>query len=562
VDAASEVARALPVAGAGGGSWVAVLYEPASLNVAAWFVAGAAAIGVSACLRVLAAWTGEQHAMAVSDHVHARLHDKLLGVDLAFFDDNGDQNRLHLAQSQAMTRPVSVMNSLFQLTQGATGFLGVLVVLAGLHPLVALTLAMAGGPALLFRLRRGERLYEWRRNLAPLEREAGYFHGLLTGSERAKEMRMQGHGAYCRERFEAVRARLRDERRLWRRYVLSRELAMQLVMLTIAAALLLWITNRMLAGAITLGALVMYAQAVQRGQGQLGLLVGAVVDVYQSALFLQAFDELMDLPARVSAPAIPRALPLPIRRGIVLEGVEFTYPGADRPALRGVNLTLRPGECVGLVGANGAGKSTLAKLICRLYDPTAGRIMADGVDLRELDPVAWRRRLGALFQDFGCYQLTAAENIWIGDPRGTAADARVAAAAQRVGLDEVARMWPQGLATPLGRRLGEGTEPSAGQWQRLALARTLLRESELLILDEPTSALDPQTQDSVVRALRAATAGRMVLVISHRFEMLSWVDRVIVLGDGAVVEQGTVAALRAGHGEFARLFGAWSQGAA
>lgn len=555
VDAATAVVHALPGETAThGGAWQAMLHNPAGQGVAIWFVVGAVAMGANACLHALAAWIAEQHAMAVSDRVHLSLHAKLQTVDLAFFENSGDQDRLHLAQAQAMTRPISVLHSLFQILQGAIGFLGVLVLLATLQPLVALALALAGVPALCFHLHRSRRIYEWRRELAPLEREAGYFHHLLTDGDYAKELRLQGHGDYCRARFAAVRTRLREARLVWRRYVLSRELAMQFVMLAITAALLLWMTGRLLAGALTLGALVMYVQAVQRGQGQLGMLVGAVADIYQSALFLQAFDELMRLPTHIVAPATPCAIPAPIRKGIVFEHVQFIYPGTDRTVLRDLTFTLRPDEHVALVGANGAGKSTVVKLLCRLYDPTAGRILVDGIDLRELDPAAWRQRIGVLFQDFGRYQLTVAENIWLGDPRGTAADPRVAAAAQRTGLDELIKNWPQGLDTPLGRWLRSGTEPSAGQWQRIALARAMLREADLLIMDEPTSALDTRTQNDVIRLLQAAAAGRMTLVVSHRPEMLAWTPRVIVLREGTVVEEGSPSALLAGKGEFARLF--------
>ncbi|MEI6515882.1 MAG: ABC transporter ATP-binding protein [bacterium] len=555
VDAAAAVVQALPGGRAsGGGAWNALLHNSAGQEVAAWFVVGAAAMGANACLRALAAWIGEQHAMAVSDHVHDRLHRKLLSVDLAFFENSRDQDRLHLAQAQAMTRPISVLDSVFQMLQGAVGLAGVLVLLSTLHPLVAGVLALAGVPALFFRLQHGQRLYEWRRDLAPLEREAGYFHHLLTDGDYAKELRLQGHGGFCRARFEAVRARLREARLVWRRAVLSRELAMQFVMLAIVAALFLWMTGQLLAGALTLGALVMYVQAVQRGQGQLVTLVAAGVELHQSALFLQAFDELMALPGRVVAPAAPRAVPAPLRRGIVFEQVEFTYPGTARPVLRGLSFEIRPNEHVALVGANGAGKTTLVKLLCRLYDPTAGRILVDGVDLRDMDPAAWRRHIGVLFQDFGRYQLTVAENVWIGDPQGSPEDPRIAATVERAGLDEVLKIWPQGLATPLGRWLHEGTEPSAGQWQRIALARAMLRDAGLLIMDEPTSSLDASTQREVIRMLQTAATGRAVLMVSHRPEMLAWTQRVIVLRDGAVVEEGPEALLRNGHGEFSRLF--------
>jgi ATP-binding cassette subfamily B protein len=239
---------------------------------------------------------------------------------------------------------------------------------------------------------------------------------------------------------------------------------------------------------------------------------------------------------------------------VVFENVGFTYPGTERPVLRDLSFTLRAGERLALAGANGAGKSTVVKLLARLYDPNAGRILVDGIDLREFDPAEWRRRIGVLFQDFGRYQLSAAENIWIGDPQGSAADPRIADAACRVGLDDTVRQWPQGLATPLGRWLHEGVEPSMGQWQRLAIARAVVRDADLLVMDEPTSALDPHTQRDIFRLLKDAAAGRMTLLVSHRPELLELADRIIVLHDGAVAEEGTAVTLQAGTGEFARIF--------
>lgn len=557
VDAAGEVYRAAPREGgrlmelAG-----QIMRDPHMRGVALWFMVGAAVMAALAVLRAVLAWVAEQHAMAVSDHVHGLLHRKLAEVDLAYFENVAEQNRLHLVQEQAMTRPVGALDALYQLLRSGVSLLGVLALLAVLHPLLPVILLLAGVPALALRLRRSRRLYEWRRGLAPLEREAGYFHRILTAGEWAKEIRLQGHGSYCRGRFESVRRRLRAARLVWRRRILGEELAMQFLNLAIAAALLLWMTGRLLGGALTLGALVMYAQAVQRGQGQAGNLTSALFNMHQASLFLASFEELLGLPTQVKAPPAPRPVPAPLRQGLAFEHVSFAYPGTGREVLRDVTFTLRAGERLAVVGANGAGKSTLVKLIARLYDPTAGRILADGIDLREFDPAEWRRRVGVLFQDFGRYQLTAAENIWIGDPSGAgaAADSRIAAAAGRAGLEEIIAAWPAGLATPLGRWLHEGIEPSMGQWQRIALARAFLRDAGLLVLDEPTSALDTRVQRDILDRLRSAAAGRTTLVVSHRPEMLAWAQRAVVLRAGEPVEIGTVEELRSHRGEFSRLF--------
>ena len=556
VDAASAVSIGTSARQATGlADFLAYLgQDPESRAVVFWFVAGAAVMAGMAILRTMVAWVAEQHAIAVSDHVHGLLHAKLSEVDLSFFENTGEQDRLYLVQEQAMTRPVGVLGGLFRLMQGAVGLVGVMLLLAALEPWLVLVLVLAGAPGLMLRMFRSRRLYEWRRGLAPMEREAGYFHRLLTTIDSAKELRLQGQGDFFRARFRSVRKRLRESRLAWRRKVLGEELAVQLFSLLVAAGILLWLTGQLIGGAIALGSLVMYAQAVQRSQGQLGMLVSALVEIHQSSLFLTAFHELLNESASVSSPPAPQSIPSPVQTGVVFENVGFIYPGTDRPVLKNLSFTLSAGERTALAGANGAGKSTIVKLLARLYDPTSGRILVDGVDLRELDLAEWRRRVGVLFQDFGRYQLSVAENIWIGDPQGAADDPRIALAAHRVGLDETLRQWPEGLATPLGRWLHEGVEPSMGQWQRLAIARAVVRDADLLVMDEPTSALDPRTQRDIFHLLREASADRMTLIVSHRPELLEFADRIIVLRDGAVAEEGPAATLLAGGGEFSRIF--------
>ena len=528
--------------------------DQSSRLIVFWFVAGAGVMAAMAFLRAVIAWVAEQHAIAVSDHVHGLLHARLANVDLAFYENTAEQNRLHLVQEQAMTRPIGALGGLFRLMQGTVGLVGVMVLLAALEPWLAVVLVLAGGPGLLIRMIRSRKMYEWRRGLTPMEREANYFHRILTTIDYAKELRMQDSGGFCRQRFEAVRKKLRAARLAWRKRVLGEELVVQLFALFIAAAILLWLTGELVGGVITLGSLVMYAQAVQRSQGQVGVLTSALVEIHQASLFLSAFDELLAEKPEVDAPLQPQPVPMPVKNGIEFDDVTFVYPGTDRPVLKHLSFRINIGERLAVAGANGAGKSTLVKLLARLYDPTTGAIRVDGVDLRELDPVEWRKRVGLLFQDFGRYQLTAAENIWIGDPSGNPDAACIAAAAGAAGLEETVSAWPAGLNTPLGRWLHEGVEPSMGQWQRLAIARSMVRDSRLLVMDEPTSALDPKTQRDIFQLLEKASADRMALLVSHRPELLRMADRIIVLKDGAVVEEGTMESLQSGSSEFARLF--------
>jgi ATP-binding cassette subfamily B protein len=325
-------------------------------------------------------------------------------------------------------------------------------------------------------------------------------------------------------------------------------------MLAVLILLLAWLTRRLLGGALTLGALAMAIQALQRGLAQASSLSATLADVYQSLLFMDAFEELLALPTQVATVREPRALARPLRGGIVFDNVSFIYPGTGHMVIRDLNLSIRPSEKLAIVGANGSGKTTLIKLLARLYDPTSGRILVDGIDLREIDVADWRRRIGLLFQDFGRYQLTAAENIWLGDGRRAVDDPAIAKAAELSDLGDTARHWPDGLETRLGRWLHDGLEPSGGQWQRIALARALFRQSEILVMDEPTSALDARARREMIRRFKALTEGRMALVASHRLALARWADRVLVLRDGALVESGAATELLGADGEFRRLF--------
>jgi ATP-binding cassette subfamily B protein len=246
-------------------------------------------------------------------------------------------------------------------------------------------------------------------------------------------------------------------------------------------------------------------------------------------------------------------------RGIAFHGVAFRYPSHATDTLQDIDITLAPGEVAALVGENGSGKTTIVKLLCRLYDPSRGEITVDGVSLRDVDPVQWRREISVAFQDYAHYALTAKENIWLGDVDAPPDAARIAEAGRRSGADSVVGRLPDGYETQLGRFFQEGQELSEGEWQRIAMARAFWRDARILILDEPSSSLDPLAEADLLRQFRELLGGRSAIIISHRFSTVQMADCIYVVDCGRIVERGTHAALLSQNGHYARLYRAQAQ---
>jgi ATP-binding cassette subfamily B protein len=317
---------------------------------------------------------------------------------------------------------------------------------------------------------------------------------------------------------------------------------------------------RTVQGALTLGDLVLAYQAFQQGQGLIRALLGSVNQLYAAVLFLGSLFDFLTLRPEVVSPAVPAPLPVPLRTGIRFEGVTFRYPRSDRTTLADLDLEIPAGRIVAILGANGAGKSTLVKLLCRFYDPQAGRITVDGIDLRHVDVDMLRRSISAVFQAPIRYAATAAENIAFGDVEQPMSASRITAAAVAAGAHETIQRLPEGYATKLGTLFAGGTDLSVGEWQRIALARAVLREAPIWLLDEPTSATDSWAEAEWLDRLRALAQGRTTLIITHRLSTAVRADVIHVMADGRIVESGTHDELLARHGQYAASWAAQRQG--
>jgi ATP-binding cassette subfamily B protein len=511
----------------------------------------AAQRGLSLCQSLLRAQLGQR--------VNVMILEKALTLELAHFEDSEFYDKLTRARREASSRPLSLVTRTFGLIQNAISLVSYGTLLFQFSPWAVAVLLLAGLPSFIAETKfSGDafRLFRWR---SPETRMQLYLETVLAREDHAKEVKLYGLGPLLLQRYRDIFHTL---------YSADRDLTVRreswgfglglLGTLTLYAAYA-WIAASAVVARITLGQMTMYLMLFRQGQSAVSAMLSAIGGMYEDNLYLSTLYEYLETPVPTSS-GVAQIGSVP-DDGIRFEQVTFSYPGAGEPALRDIDLHIRPGESLALVGQNGSGKTTLIKLLTRLYMPDSGRILLDGTDLRDWEERVLLQRVGVIFQDFARYQMRVGENVGAGDVTHFDDEARWREASDKGMASEFIATLPAGFQTPLGKWFNDGRELSGGQWQKIALARAFMRSNaDILVLDEPTAAMDAEAEATIFEHFRELSGGRIAILISHRFSTVRMADQIIVIQDGRIIERGSHEQLMAKDGHYAHLFQLQAQG--
>ena len=500
-------------------------------------------------IQVLDALQGELH----SNRVSVELMRHASALDLMHFEEASYQDKLERARRQAASRS-TVLGQVFGQVQMVITAVALAIGLVIYAPLLILLMAVAVLPAVWGEFRFNRLAYWLSHERSPERRQMEYLRQIGASADSAKEVKLFGLGDYLVGRFKVLadgifveNRRLTIQRAGWGA-VLG---ALSTIAYYGAFAYVVW---RTLNGDFTIGDLVFLSGSFSQLNGYFQQILIGFTQIAGQALYLEDLYSFFDIEPTIAEPASPRPFPVPLCEGIVFHGVGFRYPGSDRFVVRNLDLTICAGETVALVGENGAGKTTIVKLMTRLYEAQEGRITIDGIDIREFSSADLRRNIGVIFQDFLRYSFTARDNIGVGRIEEAADLPRVTRSAELSLANEVIEKLPGRYEQQLGKQFVGGQDLSGGEWQKLAIARAYMREAEIIILDEPTASLDARAEAEVFARFKGLSESATALLISHRFSTVRMADRIVVIDEGKVLEQGTHAELMALRGHYAELF--------
>lgn len=480
----------------------------------------------------------KKQSMKLEVYMYGLLHSKSVRLDLINFEYPGYFDTLTRAAREAPWRPNNILNNLILMMRGLFSLILMIWLLFSLHWGMALLLLAVNIPGIWLRLRYAGILYDFRKTRTTETRKTQYFNWLLTGERPSRELRLFGLGEYFTSLFRTSFETMQEEESEIARKRMLIELATDLVKAAAILLLLIFTVRKTFDGKLSLGEMTMFLLAFRQGMMFIKELLGSLAGLYEDSLFTGDIFEFLSLKENIKAET-PVAPAPPSVESIVAENLSFTYPGNSSPAVGGVSFGIKKGEIIAVVGPNGAGKSTLVRLLTRLYDPSSGSVKINGTDIRSIDPEEYRRLFSVVFQDFMLYNLTAGENIRLGDTASPDDKGKIRDAAQKAGIDKLIGNLTSGYDTNIGTLYDDSRELSWGEWQKIALARAVFRDAPVLILDEPSSALDADSEFEIFSRFREIARDRTTILISHRFTNVSLADRIIVLDCGRVAESGS-----------------------
>jgi ATP-binding cassette, subfamily B, bacterial len=488
-----------------------------------------------------------------TNRVSVRLMRHATDLDLASFEDPVFYDKLERARRQTTGR-LTLLASLLSVGQDVLSLISLSGILLVFSPWLMVLLVAAVIPAFLgethFTTLAYSALYRW----TPQRRLLDYLRFLGAGAQSAKEIKIFGLGRHLSEQYHEISGAIEQENKLLGIKRASVGAGLNLIATGGYYGAYVVVLIKVLAGGISIGTFTMLTGAFQRSRGFIERILSSFNDISEQAMFLTDLFEFFAMEPTIRS--LPNSIPAPrpIREGFEFRHVNFCYPGSDRLVVQDINFRLYPAEKIALIGENGAGKTTLVKLLARLYDPTAGVILLDGIDLREYDVEDLRREIGVIFQDYMRYDMAVHQNIGFGKVESLQDKSRVENAAQKSLANHLIDRLPKGYDQMVGRRFEGGVDLSGGEWQKLALARAYMRDAQLLILDEPTATLDARAEYEVFQRFAELTRDRMAVLISHRFSTVRMADRILVLAGGSIQEEGTHRELVSLGGRYAELF--------